>query len=258
MKNENVETLKQFQDEHQKLLRSLLLSIQKQSIMHQDIRRLKSSLTETTMKLFTSMKVHQEDRNLINTLRYDLEQSKIETNDAKKQIEAATESINNLRLEINSLKQKLGAANNSQNNESQELNFNMNQSTPYGLSLGILADDELDSLIHDKNFKFNSTTQKQFKISTFDDWKMHNFLKVKEQKTEESYNNEINEFANMTLSTIKCLDKSDIRTKKKFPKRSSLSHSVVTSRNNPESFPLSKHSKIHFPSLSPLKPKTHN
>ena len=98
----------QFQNEHSRLMGALLESIERQSLLHQQLRGFKEILINCGVKVMVSNRVAEEDGQSMALLRSLAQESKRRSlEDAKKTI-AASDLVLNLNNEILNLK-KLSA-----------------------------------------------------------------------------------------------------------------------------------------------------
>lgn len=96
-----------FQDEHQKIMRALHDSIERESNLNCQIRRMKESLVATALRLQIATKLSAEDESTISILRKEAAEAKKNELIAKNRSIEALELINSLKMEITSLKRKL-------------------------------------------------------------------------------------------------------------------------------------------------------
>lgn len=99
-----------FQEEHQRLMRSLHESIVRKNDYHRQLRRLQESFVSVALRLQVAIRVAQDDELTILSLRKTAEESYNAAAIAEKQNKQAQDLVQTLRLEISSLKRKLRQA----------------------------------------------------------------------------------------------------------------------------------------------------
>jgi len=94
-------------EEHGRLLRALQDSLERESELQRGLRRLKEGLTVSALKMQVAVKMVNDDDATIQSLRKDAEDARKQAIIATKDLEEATNTIQDLRLELGALKRKL-------------------------------------------------------------------------------------------------------------------------------------------------------
>lgn len=163
-----------FQTEHQRVMRALLDSMDKESDLHLQLRRLKESLVSVAFRLQVAIKTAQDDESLIATLRKEATEARMEAVLANKRAEAAAELISSLKIEISSLKRKL--------KESPQATTGAIGDEPPNIpryeTIGQLADREVEAMMK-KGLQYNiprKTGGNTDNASTFQKWKIQQYI----------------------------------------------------------------------------------
>jgi len=109
-----------FPDEHQRILRALHDSLDRESDAQRLLRRMKESLVGTALRLQVAVKTVQDDEMTMQQLRRELEDMRKEAKSAAAAHEDAGKYIADLRLEVSGLKRRLNQLE-SQQRESRAL-----------------------------------------------------------------------------------------------------------------------------------------
>jgi hypothetical protein len=96
-----------FRAEHQRLLRALLDSIDKETTLYREVRRMKEALVEVALRLQVSYQVNEIEEATIMELRKEVSDARISAILAQKQFSEAADVILSLKREIGSLKRQL-------------------------------------------------------------------------------------------------------------------------------------------------------
>lgn len=96
-----------FRDEHNRLLRALFESIEKESTLIREIRQMKESLVAVALRLQVSYQINEMDEKTINELRKEVSDARMSALSANKQFSEAADVILSLKREISSLKRQM-------------------------------------------------------------------------------------------------------------------------------------------------------
>lgn len=94
-------------EEHNRLLRALHESIERESDLLRQLRRMKEAVVSAGIKLQASIKVIHEDQDTIKSLRKDALDAKKKAFSEIKRADGAAELVHALRLEVSALKRQL-------------------------------------------------------------------------------------------------------------------------------------------------------
>ncbi|CAF0915662.1 unnamed protein product [Adineta ricciae] len=96
-------SLDKFRSEYEKLHRALLKSHESEKRLMQKCRELNSELVTNSAKVQSAMKLSEEDKSAINSLRKEIEKAWKMVDAAHEKEQRAKETVQSLRLEINNL-----------------------------------------------------------------------------------------------------------------------------------------------------------
>lgn len=162
-------TIENFQEEHQRMMRALHTSIERETDLQRQLRRMKEQLVSVALRLQVAVKVAQNDERTTVELRRDCSEAKINAAIANKRADEAAEIIQALKIEISCLKRKVRELQTSD----EELPDVSNA------ALHAIASAEVDKMSFNQanKVKFASNTGGHPERSTaFQQWKMQHFL----------------------------------------------------------------------------------
>lgn len=165
-----------FQADHQRLMRALHDSLERESDLQRQLRRMKESLVAVALRLQVSSIALKEDEIAIIALRKEAEEARMKTILAQKQAADAAGIIDTLRLEISSLKRKLREI--PADGKPLLAAASNHSALPPSVNLGVQADIEVDEMMA-KGLDIpvlRNTGGNVGNATSFQKWKMQKFM----------------------------------------------------------------------------------
>jgi hypothetical protein len=183
--NENV-----FREEHQRLFRALMESIEREEQHIRRFRQLKEDLVSVALRLQVANQMSALDNYTVGILRNEVTEARRDALIATKQFGEATDAILGLKREIQSLKRKMKeiVTPGEQPDAVQNENFSLPKGADGGTagsamgfggasSFGEVADSDVDKMMSQKiKIPLPNGISTSSKTTTFQEWKMQQFL----------------------------------------------------------------------------------
>jgi hypothetical protein len=175
--NENL-----FREEHQRLFRALLESVQREESAIRAFRQMKEDFVSLSLRSQVSSQMQQLDQETISVLRNEVTEARRDALVATKQFGEATDAIVGLKREIQSLKRKVKdiQIEKAQDDEVFTMPKDAGGATMGfgGMSnFGETADGEVDKMMTQKiKIPLPNGISTSSKTTTFQEWKMQQFL----------------------------------------------------------------------------------
>ena len=179
-----------FREEHQRLFRALMESIEREEQHIRQFRRLKEDLVSVALRLQVANQIASLDNYTVGILRNEVTEARRDALIATKQFGEATDAIVGLKREIQSLKRKLKEI--VTPGEQPDVVRYENLSLPKGAdattassamgfggtsNFGEVADNDVDKLMSQKiKISLPHGISTSSKTTTFQEWKMQQFL----------------------------------------------------------------------------------
>jgi len=174
-----------FREEHQRLFRALMESVEREEQHIRQFRQLKEDLVSVALRLQVANQMSALDNYTVGMLRNEVTEARRDALIATKQFGEATDAILGLKREIQSLKRKLKDIQTpgEQSDASRLENFSLPKGDGGAMgfggasSFGEEADKDVDKLMSQKiKVPLPNGISTSSKTTTFQEWKMQQFL----------------------------------------------------------------------------------
>ncbi len=173
----------QFREEHQRLFRALMESVEREDALIRAFRQMKEDLVSVALRMQVSNQMTSLDNRTIEVLRNEVTEARRDAVIANKQFAEAADAIVGLKREIQSLKRKVKEIQTEKPSDDRST-FSMPKDisgAPMGFSgssnFGNEADGEVDKLMSTKiKVSLPNGIATSSKTTTFQEWKMQQFL----------------------------------------------------------------------------------
>ena len=174
--NENL-----FREEHQRLFRALMESVEREESLIRQFRQMKEDIVSLNLRTQVANQMHELDNTTIGVLRNEVTEARRDALIATKQFGEATDAIVGLKREIQSLKRKVKDI---QIEKQEDELFTMPKdagASAMGFggtsNFGESADGEVNSMMKQKiKIPLPNGISTSAKTTTFQEWKMQQFL----------------------------------------------------------------------------------
>jgi len=175
--NENL-----FREEHQRLFRALMESVEREEALIRQFRQMKEDIVSLNLRTQVANQMHELDNTTVGVLRNEVTEARRDALIATKQFGEATDAIVGLKREIQSLKRKVKDIQVDKQND--DLTFTIPKDAGASVmgfggngGFGETADDEVNSLMTQKiKIPLPHGISTSAKTTTFQEWKMQQFL----------------------------------------------------------------------------------
>mmetsp|Transcript_28361 Transcript_28361/g.28654 ORF Transcript_28361/g.28654 Transcript_28361/m.28654 type:complete len:423 (+) Transcript_28361:152-1420(+) len=249
------------QEEHHRLLRALNDSINRESELLRQVRRMKEAMASAGLKLQLSVKLAHDDETTMRGLRRETLEAKKEAIAANKRASTAVELVQSLRLELYSLKRQLRSAKDDAGTmaeaEREQLQSHLGGSSPIKKSdaevdammsrigLGGEGETEMERLGSSQTVRRRGTsqglrthseaqlntcgrsTQKRPPYSAFQEWKIQRYLWTPDTPAASEFQDAV---AVDALAATALKESSEAHANKLSPLRRSVKSSAAKTR----------------------------